>query len=242
MAMLTELHAQAAVWTLDGRRLAVLLLECEAPDRATGGMVSGALLAAVRARGLRLITDPDQLPLWPIPGWRIHLDDADALTLNWPHSTPLLAAAQVRLPDGWRSAANDLGAVIVFAGRGLGLHERRADGLAHATQNLRTAAENGLAAGGTVRLASMPVRMYAERQGRPLEHVEVALRHSRIYAQDCADCETKSGRVDRIERDIRVIGNLDAAQRRKLLEIAEKCPVHRTLRSETSIQTTALPA
>jgi uncharacterized OsmC-like protein len=85
---------------------------------------------------------------------------------------------------------------------------------------------------------SMTVRMYADRQGWPLEQVEVVLRHSRIHAEDCADCETETGRIDRIDRDIRLTGDLDAGQRRKLLEIAGKCPVHRTLRSEISINTT----
>jgi uncharacterized OsmC-like protein len=84
---------------------------------------------------------------------------------------------------------------------------------------------------------SMTVRMYAQRKRWPLENVTVELRHSRIHAQDCADCETKSGRLDRIERTIRFTGELDDDQRRRLLEIADKCPVHRTLHSEVQIIT-----
>ena len=83
---------------------------------------------------------------------------------------------------------------------------------------------------------SMTLRMYAERKGLPLRHVTVTLEHTRIYAEDCANCETQSGRVDHIRRDIEVEGELDDEQRARLLEIAEKCPVHRTLRSETVIE------
>jgi uncharacterized OsmC-like protein/alpha/beta superfamily hydrolase len=85
---------------------------------------------------------------------------------------------------------------------------------------------------------SMTVRMYAERKQWPLEQVTVHLRHSRIHASDCADCETRSGRLDRIERVIRLDGDLDSVQRRRLLEIADRCPVHRTLHSEIDIRTT----
>lgn len=84
---------------------------------------------------------------------------------------------------------------------------------------------------------SMTVGMYARRKAWPLESVTVRLRHSRIYAADCADCETKEGMLDRIERDVQFIGALTDQQRAKLLEISNKCPVHRTLSSEVDIQT-----
>ena len=84
---------------------------------------------------------------------------------------------------------------------------------------------------------SMTLRMYADRKSLPLERVTVTLKHSRIYAQDCAECETKAGMLDRIDRIIAMEGNLDAEQRRKLMEIADKCPVHRTLTSEIHIVT-----
>ena len=85
---------------------------------------------------------------------------------------------------------------------------------------------------------SMTVRMYADRQQWPLEHVTVRLRHSRIHAKDCADCETRVGMLDRIDRTIEFDGDLDDDQRRRLLEIADKCPVHRTLGSEIDIRAT----
>ena len=88
---------------------------------------------------------------------------------------------------------------------------------------------------------SMTLRMYAGRKDWPLERVSVALRHDKIHAQDCADCETKEGRVDRIEREITITGPLDAAQRQRLLEIADKCPVHRTLENEVKVVTALAP-
>lgn len=84
---------------------------------------------------------------------------------------------------------------------------------------------------------AMTLRMYAQRKQWPLEKVTVTLKHSKIHAQDCAECETRSGKVDRIERHVGIKGDLDAAQRERLLEIADKCPVHRTLHSEVHVVT-----
>ncbi|MCC7047287.1 MAG: OsmC family protein [Alphaproteobacteria bacterium] len=84
---------------------------------------------------------------------------------------------------------------------------------------------------------SMTIRMYAARKAWPLQRVHVRLRHAKIHAADCADCETKVGMVDRIEREIALDGALSAEQLAKLMEIADKCPVHRTLTSEISILT-----
>jgi putative redox protein len=87
---------------------------------------------------------------------------------------------------------------------------------------------------------SMTVGMYARRKGWPLEEVRVTLRHSKVHAADCAECETREGMLDRIERDIHFAGSLTGEQRSKLVEIANKCPVHRTLESEIDIQTRAV--
>jgi uncharacterized OsmC-like protein len=84
---------------------------------------------------------------------------------------------------------------------------------------------------------AMTLRLYAERKGWPLEQVSVRLRHEKIYAKDCEDCETREGKIDRIERDIQITGPLDAEQRARLMEIADKCPVHRTLHSEIKVVT-----
>ena len=84
---------------------------------------------------------------------------------------------------------------------------------------------------------SMTLRLYADHKKIPLTRVSVRLRHGRIYANDCAECETKEGMIDRIERMITLEGDLDAAQRARLMEIADRCPVHRTLTSEINIST-----
>jgi putative redox protein len=86
---------------------------------------------------------------------------------------------------------------------------------------------------------SMTMRLYADRKSLPLERVTVTLKHSKIHAEDCAECETKAGMLDQIDRVITMEGALDAEQRKKLLEIADKCPVHRTLTSEIHIVTRA---
>lgn len=87
---------------------------------------------------------------------------------------------------------------------------------------------------------SMTMRLYADRKSLPLERVTVTLKHSKIYAKDCEECETREGMLDQIERDITMDGVLDAEQRKKLMEIADKCPVHRTLTSEIRIVTKAV--
>lgn len=86
---------------------------------------------------------------------------------------------------------------------------------------------------------AMTLRMYARHKKLPLRHVEVELSHRKIHASDCSACETKTGRIDRIDRRIRISGQLDDAQRKRLLEIADKCPVHQTLHSEVMVNTFA---
>jgi uncharacterized OsmC-like protein/pimeloyl-ACP methyl ester carboxylesterase len=86
---------------------------------------------------------------------------------------------------------------------------------------------------------SMTMRLYADRKALPLDRVTVTLRHSKIYAKDCEECETREGMLDQIDRVIGMEGALDADQRKRLLEIADKCPVHRTLTSEIRILTKA---
>ena len=86
---------------------------------------------------------------------------------------------------------------------------------------------------------SMTMRLYADRKSLPLERATVTLHHSKIHAQDCAECETKEGMLDEIDVTIGLEGALDAEQRKRILEIADKCPVHRTLTSEIRIVTRA---
>ena len=82
----------------------------------------------------------------------------------------------------------------------------------------------------------MTVALYARRKGWPLQSVSVRLQHAKIHAADCADCETKEGKLDRIEVELLLTGVLSEEQRTRLLEIAERCPVHRTLTSEIDIR------
>ena len=83
---------------------------------------------------------------------------------------------------------------------------------------------------------AMTVRLYAQRKGWPLESVEVRLSHERIHAQDCADCETRDGFLDRIQKRLVLHGPLSEEQRLRLAEIAERCPVQRTLQREIVIE------
>ena len=84
---------------------------------------------------------------------------------------------------------------------------------------------------------AITVRMYADRKGWPLRQTTVRLRHQRIHAKDCADCETRTGQMDQIERELQFEGELTDSQRARLLDIAERCPVHRTLHSEVLVST-----
>jgi uncharacterized OsmC-like protein len=83
---------------------------------------------------------------------------------------------------------------------------------------------------------SMTVGLYARRKQFPLEKITVSLWHSRIHARDCEECETKDGMVDRIDVEVELTGPLTSEQHAKLMEIAAKCPVHRTLTSEINIR------
>jgi putative redox protein len=88
---------------------------------------------------------------------------------------------------------------------------------------------------------AMTLRMYAEMKGLPLERVRVRLSHRKIHAQDCTDCATKEGKIDEISREITLEGELSQEQRERLLEIANRCPVHRTLTSEIKVRSSLTP-
>jgi uncharacterized OsmC-like protein/fermentation-respiration switch protein FrsA (DUF1100 family) len=153
------------------------------------------------------------------------------------------------VPDEMPDFAEDSGTVVVReTGRGrlqqeiaVGRHRLLAD---------EPVAAGGLDSGpspydyllaGLGACTAMTLRLYAERKALPLERVVVRLRHGRIHAADCETCETEEGMIDRIERAITLRGTLDSEQRRRLMEIADKCPVHRTLTSEVDIRTTEQP-
>jgi putative redox protein len=83
---------------------------------------------------------------------------------------------------------------------------------------------------------SMTIGFYARRNRLPLENITVSLWHSRIHAMDCQECQTKEGMLDRIDVEVELTGALSAEQHTKLMDVAAKCPVHRTLTSEINIR------
>ena len=83
----------------------------------------------------------------------------------------------------------------------------------------------------------MTIKMYATHKGLDIRSVTVTVRHAKIHAKDCEDCESAKGRIDEFEREISFEGNLDEAQRERLLYIADRCPVHRTLHGEIKVRT-----
>jgi putative redox protein len=82
---------------------------------------------------------------------------------------------------------------------------------------------------------SMTLQMYARHKKLPLEKAVVRLKHEKVHAEDCEHCESTDGKIDRVEREIELLGELNDEQRQRLLEIAERCPVHKTLHSEVDI-------
>jgi uncharacterized OsmC-like protein/alpha/beta superfamily hydrolase len=87
---------------------------------------------------------------------------------------------------------------------------------------------------------TMTLRMYADRKKWPLEGARARVRHRKVHVEECADCETESGKIDEFTREIELEGDLTEEQRQRLLEIADRCPVHRTLHAEIKVRTRLL--
>jgi hypothetical protein len=152
----SELHAQAGIWCHRELRLAVLVMEGEAPDRSNGGAVaSDAFYRVALAYGLTLATDLDHLVRQPLGGWRILIDDAGRVTVRWPRFRPLLDKAPLGLPIGWLDIATARHVVLVFAGHGLGLHGHPHGGSTGLDRRLRCAAEAGALAAGAVTVSAL---------------------------------------------------------------------------------------
>ncbi len=183
----------------------------------------------------------------------VTLDDADHLlsrAADADYAAEVIAAWSRRyldLPEDAAPKGAPEGVVRVSEADPKGFRQDVAAGPTH-----HLAADEPVSYGGTDRGAtpyqlvsaglgactSMTIRMYARRKKWPLDHVSVDVEHDKIHAEDCADCETREGKVDRFARRIAMTGALDEEQRAKLLEIADKCPVHRTLEGEIRITTT----
>jgi putative redox protein len=148
-----------------------------------------------------------------------------------PIRTPAAAPADA---DGWvevtETGASPF-AVEVRAGR----HRLLADEPASVGGGDSGPSPYDLLAGALGACTAMTLRMYARQKNLPLDGVRVRLKHSKIHAADCAHCDTRSGRIDRIEREIDIDGALEPDERRRLLEIADRCPVHRTLHGEVDV-------
>lgn len=146
------------------------------------------------------------------------------------------AAAEGSAPEG----------IVTVAETGRGKFQQRIQAGAHALIADEPESVGGLNTGPTPydlllsalgTCTAMTIRMYADRKSIALDHVAVSLTHRKIHAEDCAACETQSGKIDSIERKVRLDGNFDREQLERLMEIADKCPVHRTLTSEIEIVT-----
>ena len=143
--------------------------------------------------------------------------------------------SQTEAPDEWvgvRTGSIPYRTDIVASGHHLVADEPLGVGGANLGPNLY---DYLVAALGTC--TSITLRMYADRHGWPLEAIQVRLKHDKIHARDCETCETEHGKVDWIEREIELIGPLSPEQRERLRDIADKCPVHRTLHSEIVVNT-----
>jgi len=176
----------------------------------------------------------------------VSLDDADHLltrAADAAYAAEVLAAWSSRYLE--QAAAEPVpGVRVTEAGQGkftedvyAGRHRLRADEPESADGTDTGPSPYDLLMAALGSCTAMTIRMYAEHKKLPLERVTVDLAHGKVHAADCAECETREGRIDRIERVITLEGALDEAQRAKLLEIANKCPVHRTLHSEVWIPT-----
>ena len=181
----------------------------------------------------------------------ISLDGADHLLTRREdavYAAEVVAAWASRFlpPEREPAAESEAGAVVV-AENGIGPFGQDIAAGGHRLRADEPASVGGLDRGPTPyqllssalgTCTTMTLRMYAERKQWPLERASVTVRQAKIHASDCAECDTRDGKIDSFEREIELVGPLDREQRARLLEIADKCPVHRTLHREVRVTTT----
>ena len=181
----------------------------------------------------------------------ISLDSADHLLTRREdavYAAEVVAAWASRFLPPKRDPAADAGAgAVVVAENGIGPFGQDIAAGGHRLRADEPASVGGLDRGPTPyqllssalgTCTTMTLRMYAERKQWPLERASVTVRQEKIHASDCAECDTRDGKIDSFEREIELVGPLDQEQRARLLEIADKCPVHRTLHREVRVTTT----
>jgi hypothetical protein len=153
-----QLQVQASLWDGELGRHALLFLEGNSAVNLErhGGEEPITLLNVVLQRGMQLVPDsqpPEQVE--PAIGWHVRMGSAGVLTVDWPHTSPLLAEVPLDLPAGWTTTADERGGVLLFVGEGLGLREHADGGVAHPLDRMADAARRGALAGG---LATWEVR------------------------------------------------------------------------------------
>lgn len=209
--------------------LAVPLLVLHAPDDDVVPFAEARAIAAAAPRASLVALDgADHLLSRPVDA-----DRAAGLVAAW--AAPYLQPVEDEL-DG--------SVVVTETRRGRFTHRVRSGGLEWTADEPVAGGGDGtgpdpyqLLLSSLGSCTSMTVRLYAERKGWPLRRTTVTLTHDRLHHTDCAECETGTGHVDRIVREIHFDGDLDAEQRRRLLAIADRCPVHRTLTGEILVET-----
>lgn len=185
----------------------------------------------------------------------ISLDSADHLLTRREdavYAAEVVAAWASRfLPEDRAPAADAEAGAVVVAENGIGPFGQDIAAGDHRLSADEPASVGGLDRGPTPyqllssalgTCTTMTLRMYAARKQWPLERATVTVRQEKIHAADCAECETGEGKIDSFVREIELAGDLDREQRDKLLEIADKCPVHRTLHREVRVTTRLRPS
>jgi uncharacterized OsmC-like protein/alpha/beta superfamily hydrolase len=229
---LADLERQPQHAAIAGLRRALLVMHSPVDDTVSIDNASGIFLAAKHPKSFVSLDTADHL--------LTRRDDARYV------ATVLAAWAGRFVPlDDVHRIAGEAGEVVVAETRE-GKFTQTIAAAGHALRADEPQSVGGLGSApgpydfllaGLGACTSMTIRMYADLKKLPLVRVTVRLKHEKIHAADCADCETKEGRIDRIDRVVTLEGELDDAQRAKLMEIADKCPVHRTLHSEVKVVT-----